>query len=132
MLYASKRVRIDIDLAISFLCTRVASPTVGDRDKLIRVMSYLKGTWKMKRIMGMNRPDYIQTWIDTSYAIHRDMRGYTGGVISMGKDTMIHNCTKHKLNTKSSTESEVVGVSDFLPYIIWASYFLKAQGYTLN
>ena len=45
---------------------------------------------------------------------------------------MIHNCTKQKLNTKSSTESEVVGVSDFLPYTIWASYFLKAQGYKLN
>ena len=84
LLYVSKRVRIDIDLAISFLCTRVASSTIGDRNKLIQVMPYPKGTKRMKRVMGMNGPGYIQTWIDTSYAIHRDMRGHTGGVISMG------------------------------------------------
>ena len=34
LLYVSKRVRIDIDLAVSYLCTRVASPTEGDEDKL--------------------------------------------------------------------------------------------------
>ena len=37
-----------------------------------------------------------------------------------------------KINTKSSTESEVVGASDFLLYTIWASYFLSAQGYKLH
>ena len=31
LLYASKRVRINIDLAVSFLCTRVSVPTVGDK-----------------------------------------------------------------------------------------------------
>ena len=82
--------------------------------------------------MGMNGSGYLQTWIDASYAIHRDMRGHTGGIISMGKGAVIHGCSKQKINTKSSTESEVVGVSDFLPYTIWASYFLKAQGYTLK
>ena len=131
LLFLSKRVRIDIDLAVSFLCTRVAAPTKGDREKLIRVLSYLNGTKRMKRIMGANGLDYLQSWTDASYAIHRDMKGHTGGVISMGKGAVIHNCSKQKLNTKSSTESEVVGVSDFLPYTMWASYFLGAQGYKL-
>ena len=131
LLYLSKRVRLDIDLAISFLCTRVASPTHGDEMKLKRVLSYLNGTKGMKRIIGANGLSYLQTWIDASYTVHRDMRGHTGGIISMGKGVMVHNCTKQKLNTKSSTKSEVVGVSDFLPYTIWASYFFKAQGYKL-
>ena len=87
---------------------------------------------KKYMIIGTNGMDYMQTWIDASYAVHRDMRGHTGGVISMGKGTVMHNCTKQKINTKSSTESEVVGVSDLLPYTIWASYFLKAQGYKLT
>ena len=131
LLYLSKRVRLDIDLAISFLWTRVASSTHGDEMKLKRVLSYLNGTKGMKRIIGANGLSYLQTWIDASYTVHRDMRGHTGGIISMGKGVMVHNCTKQKLNTKSSTKSEVVGVSDFLPYTIWASYFLKAQGYKL-
>ena len=37
-----------------------------------------------------------------------------------------------KINTKSSTESEIVGMSEFLPYTMWASYFLKGQGYNLK
>ena len=72
LLYASKRIKIDIDLAVSFLCTRVAAPTVGDEDKLKRVLSYLKGTKNMRRIIGMNGLGYVQTWIDVSYAVHRD------------------------------------------------------------
>ena len=50
----------------------------------------------------------------------------------MEQGAIIHNCSKQKLNTKSSTKSEIVGVSDFLPYTIWASYFLKSQGYQLK
>ena len=80
----------------------------------------------------MNGLRYIQTWIDASYAIYRDMKRHTGGVISFGTGAAMHNCSIQKINTKSSTESEVVGVSNFLPYTMWASYFLKAQGYTLD
>ena len=59
-------------------------------------MSYLAGTKKMKRVIGMNWLDYIQTWIDASYAIHRDMRGHTGGVIKHGKGY----CDTHLYQTK--------------------------------
>ena len=36
---------------------------------------------------------------------------------------------KELLNTKSSTEAELVGVSDYLPYNIHAVIFMKEQGY---
>jgi len=36
--------------------------------------------------------------------------------------------TKQKVNTKSSTEAELVGASEYLPHIIWVQYFLHAQG----
>ena len=113
-LFSSKRVRLDVDLAISFLCTKVAKPSKGDLEKLKRVLEYLKHTKNMKSTMSMNNMVYLQTWIDASYATHRDMRGHTGGVISMGKGMVIHGCSKQKINTKSSTESEIVGVSNFL------------------
>ena len=132
LLYLSKRVKIDIDLEVLYLCTRVSSPTIGDEEKLERVLSYLNGTKRMKRVIGTNGLSYLQTWIDASYAVYRDIRGHTGGIISMGKGVVIHNCGKQKLNMKSSTESEIVGVSDSLPYTIWATYFLKAQGYELH
>ena len=34
-----------------------------------------------------------------------------------------------KINTKSSTETEVVSTDDCLPQIIWTKYFLDGQGY---
>ena len=39
---------------------------------------------------------------------------------------------KQKINTTSSTESEVVGVSDYLPNTIWLLKFLEAQGYKVK
>ena len=39
---------------------------------------------------------------------------------------------KQKLVTKSSTEAELVGVSDSLPQIIWTREFLLGQGYSMK
>ncbi len=39
---------------------------------------------------------------------------------------------KQRLNTKSSTEAEVVGVDDASSQILWTNYFLKAQGYYID
>jgi hypothetical protein len=36
------------------------------------------------------------------------------------------------LNTKSSTEAELVGVDDRMPQILWTRYFLEAQGYKVR
>ena len=129
LLFAAKRARIDIDLAVSFICTRVAKPTLGDKEKLLRTMGYLKGTIGLKRVMGMLNGVYMYTWVDTSYGIHRDLKGHNGGTVSLGRGVTLHGCSKQKINTKSSTESEIVGASDFLPTTIWAKYFLEAQGY---
>ncbi len=39
---------------------------------------------------------------------------------------------KQKLNTKSSTEAEVIRVNDASPQILWTNYFIKAQGYQID
>ena len=70
LLFAAKRVRLDIDLAVSFLCTRVANPTVGDEEKLIRTLEYLEGTPELPRIMGSDGRMFMQHWVDVSYGIH--------------------------------------------------------------
>ena len=40
--------------------------------------------------------------------------------------------SKQNLNTKNSTEGEIVGPSDYLPNVIWARMFLEGQGYILS
>ena len=53
-LYVSKRVRVDIDLTVSFSCTRVLCSTEKDWAKLRRLLQYLLGTIDMPRIIGTN------------------------------------------------------------------------------
>ena len=48
--------------------------------------------------------------------------------MSLGTGALIAMSTKQKLNTNSSTEAELVGVSDSMPFNVWATYFFKAQG----
>ena len=68
-------------------------------------------------------------YIDAAFAVHADFKSHTGGALTMGKGTINNVSTKQKLNTKSSTEAELVGVDDVSMYVIWSKHFMKAQGY---
>jgi hypothetical protein len=51
--------------------------------------------------------------------------------MSLGTGGFIPKSRKQKLNTKSSTEAELVGASDYLPNTMWVKNFLEAQGYDI-
>ena len=132
LLYLEKRGRPDIETAVSFLCTRVSEPDEHDWKKLKRVLSFLSRTKDDVRIIGCDNLDVLFTWVDAAYAVHHNMRSHTGGSMSFGWGTIHNKSSKQKLNTKSSTEAEIVGVSDYIPYNIWLVNFLKGQGYELQ
>ena len=46
----------------------------------------------------------------------------------MGLGAIHCKSSRQKLNTRSTTESELVGISEYLPYDIWFLLFLEAQG----
>jgi hypothetical protein len=74
----------------------------------------------------------IRTWVDASHAVHPDMKSHTGGVMSMVTGVLAYKSSKQKLNTKSSTEAELVGASDYIPSTIWSKRFLEAQGHVIT
>ena len=131
-LYVSKRARRDIELPIAFLCTRVACSTEQDWLNLKRVLEYLYGTLEKILMLGADKIQKMKTWVDTSYAVHKDMKSHTGGVVSFGRGAALSKSSKHKLNVKSSTEAELVGASDYLPYPIWLKKFLEYQEYSIE
>ena len=70
------------------------------------------------------------TWhVDAASVVHHDMQSHTGGVLLAGKGAIYSTSTKQKLNTKKSTESELVGINNVMPMILWTKDFLDAQGY---
>ena len=77
--------------------------------------------------MGMSDDKVLRKGIDTQYAVHEGTIGQTGGYISMGHGTVLDKSLKQKLNGKSSTETEVIGMSDMLPFNIWLNNSMITQ-----
>jgi hypothetical protein len=95
-------------------------------------MQYLNRTIDEFLTIGADNLTTMDTWIDASYAVHQDMKSHTGGAISLGRGAVMSKSSKQKLNTKSSTEAELVGASDYVPNSIWGGRFLEYQGYYLK
>jgi hypothetical protein len=83
----------------------------------------------MPLILSANGSGILKWWVDASFAVHPNMCGHSRGGLYLGLGFPIVNSTKHNLNTRSSTETEIVGADDFMPAICWMRYFMKAQGY---
>ena len=60
------------------------------------------------------------------------MRSRTGSVMRLGKGEIYCASAKQKFVTSSSTEAELVGVSDSLPKILWCRHFMESQGYIVE
>ena len=129
LLFLCKRARPDIQTAVAFLCTRVKGPDTDDYKKLTRVVRYLRGTLEMPLALEADNMHIVKWWVDASFAVHPDMKSHTGGVMSLGKGAVYGSSTRQKLNTRSSTEAELVGVNDVMSQVLWTRYFLEAQGY---
>jgi hypothetical protein len=95
-------------------------------------MKYLRGTRTLPLILSANGSGILKWWVDASFAVHPNMRGHSGGGLSLGRGFPIVSSTKQKLNTRSSTETEIVGADDFMPAICWTRYFMEAQGYQVQ
>jgi len=95
-------------------------------------LGFLKGTFNDLRIIGADSLRDLHVWVDALHAVHENMRGHTGGTMSMGTGTLHNKSSKQKFNTRSTTESEVVSVSEYLPYDIWQVNFFREQGYDIR
>ena len=132
LLFLCKRARPDIQTAVAFLTTRVKGPDVDDYKKLRRVMRYLRATKDMPLTLEADHTHVLKWWVDASYAVHPDMKGHTGGLLSMGKGAVYGTSKGHKMVTRSSTEAELVSLYDVLPQILWTRIFLDSQGYGIS
>ena len=128
-LYLSQRGRPDIRTAIAFLCSRLNNPDEDDYKKLTRLVRYLRGTKDLILTLRANNDGIVRWWIDASYAVHEDMKGHTGATLLLGKGGIYCGSWKQKLVARSSMESELVGVYDMLPQVLWTKQFLEEQGW---
>ena len=87
LLYLSKRARPDIQLAVAFLFTRVHEPDTDDYKKLVRLTKYIEATIGLPLILSIDGSGSIGWYVDAAFAVHKDMKSHTGGIMTMGQGT---------------------------------------------
>jgi hypothetical protein len=132
LLFAAKRARPDLQVAVAYLCTRVKSPNQSDYRKLTRVIKYLRLTIFIPLVLGWDGTGQLKWSVDASFAIHKDMRSHTGAVLTLGQGALMSMSLKQKINTKSSTEAELVGVDDAMNFVEWIQLFVEQQIKSIN
>ena len=82
-------------------------------------MKYIRGTRNISLILSNNGIGILKWSVDGSFTVHPNMRGHTGGGLSMGGVFTIVSSTKQNLNTQSSTENEIVAVDKFMSALLY-------------
>jgi hypothetical protein len=108
--------------AVAYLATRVSRCTEDDLEKLTRLLRYVNES-KERGIVF--RPGKEGITIDTSYGVHPHRVLYRGG----GTGSVHCKSAKHQIVTKSSTEAELVALSDSASQGLHTRSFIMAQGY---
>lgn len=70
-------------------------------------------------------------WIDASYNLHFDSRGHTGIVATVGENNapIFVKSQKQRLNTRSSTEAELVAADEGVLHLLWMILVFDFLGY---
>ena len=107
-------------------------PNEDDWQKLLHMMRFINGTAEDKLILTADDLHTLKWFVDVSFAVHPDFRSHTGAGMTMGKGFIMSMSRKQKLNTRSSTEGELVGADDAAQMILWTMHFMEAQGYEVK
>jgi len=82
LLYLCRRTHQDIQTTLAFLCTRDKNPDEDDYKELACVIQYIRD---MRDItLTIEADDNPRWWVDSSYAVHPDMKSPTGILMSIG------------------------------------------------
>ena len=95
-------------------------------------MKYCNGTQNDKLILSADNLHIIKWYVDSPFAVHPDFKSHTGAVMTYGGGAAQSISQKQKLNTRSSTEADLVGADDVSIMILWTKLFMEAQGFKID
>ena len=96
------------------------------------VMRYLNGIRTFHLTKGIEDIKIIKWYVEASYGVHEDFRSHTGSVMPMGTGALQAGSAKQKLNTRSNTEVNLVGVDDVIATILWTKLFIEELEYEVK
>ncbi len=96
------------------------------------MLKYLNGTRYIKLKLSVDNLGILKWYVDRSHNVHWDCKGHGGAVLKLGKGATNSYSRKVKLNTRSSTETELYTADMFMPEILWSLHFIQAQGFEVE
>jgi hypothetical protein len=132
IMYLANRLNGECLVSCAFLSSRTQAPTRQDMNKLVRVLQYLHKNPNLELTLTIGDDLQVIQYTDASYGVHADGKSHTGSCITLGGGAVHARSVKQKINTKSSTEAELVGLSDEASRGLWCTYFLQHQGYQVS
>ena len=74
----------------------------------------------------------MKAYIDAAIGSHADGKSHSGLVLKFGNACVLVVSSKQKIVTKSSTEAEMVALSDMLKHVEIYDELIKSQGYCME
>ena len=132
--YLAKRAKPECLTAVAYLATRVTRCTTDDVEKLKRVMKYVAATRDRGVVFRPGQLGIcVRVFIDAAYGVHSDGRSHTGSCVVIGDVGAVHcKSSKQSIVTKSSTEAELIALSDSANQGLYIRNFLISQGYKME
>jgi hypothetical protein len=91
---------------------------------------YLNGTKHLKLTLTVKNLGLLKWYVDGLHGVHWDCKGHNGAMFTKGKGSALsYYSRKIKLNTRSSTETELLAADMYVPEMLWSLHFIQAQGY---
>ena len=130
--YLAKRVKPQLSVGVSYLSTQVTKPNLDDLRKLDRAIRYVRdhiGEGIALTASGSGKNVLVTGHIDASFGCHENGKSHTGVCVTLGDGPVFIRSVKQRIVTKSSTEAELVALSDEAGVMFHIEDFITAQGY---
>jgi hypothetical protein len=112
--FLCKQAKQNVLLGIVYLATRVKEPNKSSWKKLVRLMHYFQTTKNDIAKMSANNSQTIKWYVNSSFAVHKDMRSHIGAVMTLGKRAIVSGATKQKVNARSLTKSKMIAMDNMI------------------
>jgi hypothetical protein len=123
------KTRPDILFAVSYLASRSSCPTLKDTKAVERVKAYLNNTRDDGLHVNVEEMT-LQATVDASHGIHhKDSKGNTGMILSLGSSPIFSRSVKQKYVATSSTHAEIIATYESVAYITGIRQLLEELGY---
>jgi len=133
LLYIARRCRPDIHFHVAWLTSRMVLPTEQDLAKLYHLLKYLKGTISMGvRLVPRDHSSGLSGMIDASHGLHCSGHGQWGLTLFWYGMCVLCISRKLKMVTRSSCESEILGVNEGGVYILYIRELMDTLGFDMK